>query len=219
MAAVLTIDLADVDRYADALNAAAKTIVTGDVVEAREVIGPIAFERWEGRLRYAAKAGSSSDTVERRARDVTDRIRAQVFLRDEMACTYCGGRCIPRNVLVAFSELFPRELPYHPNYRRGAIHPMYWALAPEADHTLAHARGGTGDIANLTTLHTMCNARKSDSLLTELPTVDRPEHVVGWDGLLDAYPSIVALGNSHGRRHAAAGYHRRWLRHFSQESV
>lgn len=217
MTAILTLDLDDVDRYADALSAAVGAIVSGDLEGARSGIEPIAFERWEGQLRYAAKAGPATESAERRPRDVTDPMRAQVFLRDEMACTYCGGRCVPRNVLVAFSDLFPDELPYHPNYRRGAVHPMYWALAPEADHRFAHARGGTGDIANLSTLHTMCNARKSDALVTELPTIDRPEHVIGWDGLLAAYLSIIAMGDSHGRRHSAASYHERWLRHFSPQ--
>lgn len=216
MTAILTLDLVDVDRCADALSVAAAAIVRGDLEGARRGIEPIAFERWEGRLRYAVRAGTAGDGAERRPRDVTDRVRAQVFQRDEMACTYCGGRCIPRNVLVAFSDLFPVELPYHPNYRRGAIHPMYWALAPEADHNFAHASGGTGDIANLTTLHTMCNARKSDALVADLPALDRPEKVIGWDGLLEAYPSIIALGDSHGRCHSAVSYHDRWRRHFSR---
>lgn len=217
--AVVSIDLADVDRYADALGAAAKAILVSNVVEARAAIDAIAFERWEGRLRYAANAGASSSAVERRARDVTDRVRARIFLRDGMTCTYCGGRCIPRNVLIAFSDLFPDELAYHPNFRRGAIHPMYWALAPEADHTFAHARGGTGGVANLTTLHTMCNARKSDSLVAELPQVDKPAQVAEWKGLLDAYRSIVALGDSRGRRHSAPSYHGRWLRYFAQDAA
>ena len=216
MTVILTLDLVDVDRYADALSASARASANGDLDEARRSIEPIAFERWEGRLRHAAKTESASDGGERRARDVTDRVRALVFLRDKMTCTYCGGRCIPRNVLLAFSDLFPDALAYHPNYRRGSIHPMYWALAPEADHKFAHARGGTGDVGNLTTLHTMCNARKSDSLVAELPAVDRPEQVLKWDGLLEAYPSIVALGRDHGRRHSAADYHERWRRYFSQ---
>ena len=216
MAAILTLNLADVDRYADALSDSARSLTNGDVDQARRSIEPIAFERWEGRLRYAAKAATGLDGSERRARDVTDRVRARVFLRDKMTCTYCGGRCIPRNVLVAFSDLFPEALPYHPNYRRGSIHPMYWALAPEADHRFAHARGGAGDVDNLTTLHTMCNARKSDSLVTELPAIDKPEHVLRWDGLLAAYPSIVALTRELGQPHSAAGYHERWLRNFSQ---
>ena len=218
MTVVLTLDLADVDRYADTLSASARMMTDGDLVEARRSIESIAFERWDGRLRYAAKSTPASDRSERRVRGVTDSVRAQIFLRDKMTCTYCGGRCIPRSVLIAFSDLFPDELPYHPNYRRGSIHPMYWALAPEADHTFAHARGGSGDPENLTTLHTMCNARKSDSLVTELPAVDRPAHVPGWDGLLEAYPSIVALGREHGRPHAAADYHERWMRNFSHPS-
>ncbi|AZS37524.1 hypothetical protein CVS47_02161 [Microbacterium lemovicicum] len=93
---------------------------------------------------------------------------------------------------------------------------MYWALAPEADHTVAYARGGSSDIANLTTLHTMCNAKKGDALVSDLPHVELPARVHGWDGLVSAYPSVVAMGDSQGRRHSAAEYHARWLRYFSQ---
>lgn len=72
-------------------------------------------------------------------------------------------------MLVAISDVFPESFAYDRNYRSGWIHPAFWAVAPEADHVLAHASGGAGEIDNLTTLHTMCNTRKSDSPVTDCP--------------------------------------------------
>lgn len=156
----------------------------------------------------ATGAGSDSRT----SRRVTEQTRAEVFLRDGFICTYCGGRTIPRCILVAISDVFPDAFPYYAHYRRGTVHPAYWALAPEADHVLAHANGGTSDAADLTTLHAMCNTRKSSLGADSLPTtVSSPARDAGWDGLLSRYASIVGVGETTGRRHSAAGYHQRWL--------
>ncbi|MEN0021952.1 MAG: hypothetical protein AAGC61_01630 [Microbacterium sp.] len=48
--------------------------------------------------------------------------------------------------------MFPDDFPYYAHYRRGTVHPTYWALAPEAHHVLAHAAGGSSDAADLTTV-------------------------------------------------------------------
>jgi len=104
---------------------------------------------------------STPGAAERSSRAVPDRVRAQVFLRDGFMCSYRGGRTVPRCVLVAISDVFPDAFPYYAHYRRGTVHPACWALAPEADHTLAHANDGSNDAENLTTIHAMCNTRKS----------------------------------------------------------
>ena len=142
-----------------------------------------------------------------------------MFLRDHLRCTYCGGRVIPRCVLVAISDVFPESFAYDPHYGRGRIHPAYWGVAPEADHVLAHSRGGASEIGNLTTLHTTCNARKSDSLIAELPMVVPATEVPGWDGLLAEYAGSVAAGNHHGKRHSVLEYHRRWLAYFDLQPL
>jgi hypothetical protein len=95
----------------------------------------------------------------------------------------------------------------------------YWALAPEVDHVVAHARGGASEISNLTTLHTFCNLRKSDSLASALPTVASVDASGDWDGLVPTYPDLVRAGNSHGHRHSAASYHPRWLRNFGLQPL
>lgn len=206
-----------VDWYADTLSGVAEALAVSDVKTARERLEPIAGEFWTGRLSFAGSAGPGGAGTT--ARRVSDRTRAQVFLRDHLRCTYCGGRAIPRCVLVAISDVFPESFAYDPHYGRGRIHPAYWAVAPEADHVLAHSRGGAGEMGNLTTLHTTCNAQKSDSLVAELPVVVPAKEISGWDGLLAAYAGTVAAGNNHGKRHSTLGYHSRWLGHFDLEPL
>lgn len=184
--------------------------------QAVQLMAPIAGEVWMGSLTLHGKTAPGA--AERSSRAVPDRVRAEVFLRDGFVCSYCGGRTIPRCVLVAISDVFPDEFPYYAHYRRGTVHPAYWALAPEADHTLAHANGGSSDVENLTTMHTMCNTRKSSLAAGELPagTPVTAADADSWDGLLSRYADIVLAGNQRGRRHSAPGYHRNWLRHFGR---
>ncbi|CAH0174620.1 hypothetical protein SRABI76_01369 [Microbacterium oxydans] len=115
-------------------------VLPSSIDRARQILEPIAGEVWMGSLTLHGVIAAGSDV--RTARRVSDRTRAEVFLRDGFLCTYCGGRTIPRCILVAISDVFPDELPYYAHYRRGTVHPAYWALAPEADHILAHAGGG-----------------------------------------------------------------------------
>ena len=182
--------------------------------QAEQLLAPIAGEVWMGSLTLHGKTAPGA--AERSSRAVSDRVRAEVFLRDGFVCSYCGGRTIPRCVLVAISDVFPEAFPYYAHYRRGTVHPAYWALAPEADHTLAHANGGSDDAANLTTMHAMCNTRKSSLAADVLPAALAMTDSGHWDGLLSRYADIVVAGNQHGRRHAAASYHPNWLRQFGR---
>ena len=217
MTLVVELAVDAVDWYTGILSAVAAALAVSDVETARERLAPIAGELWMGRLSFAGSGSAGPPGA--MARSVSDRTRAQVFLRDNLRCTYCGGRAIPRCVLVAISDVFPESFAYDPHYGRGRIHPAYWAVAPEADHVLAHSRGGAGEIGNLTTLHTTCNAQKSDSLVAELAVVVPAKEVPGWDGLLAEYAGSVAAGNDHGKRHSVLGYHRRWLGYFDLQPL
>lgn len=199
-----------VETYADVLARAVEAMALPDLALAAELLRPIAGQRWSGSLRLFA--GTRAPSSERMSRSVSNRTRARVFIRDRFRCTYCGGRVVPRCILVAVSDVFPEELAYHPNYARGQIHPAYWALAPEADHVVAHSGGGTSAEDNLTTLHTMCNARKADALRHELPALDRKPDAEPWDGLTSVYRRVVAAGEGSVRHHPAA-YHVEWMRH------
>lgn len=199
------------DLYVDTLAAVATALAASQFSLAVERLQPIAGEVWHGRL---SRTPSKVATPQTMKRDVTPRMRAEVYVRDRFRCTYCGGRVIPLPVLVAISDVIPEGLPYHSYYKSGLIHPAYWFVVPEVDHALAHASGGTGELANLTTLHAACNALKAAASITELPPVDRAGAVEGWDGLLSQYPGVVAAGELHGTRHHGDRYHSDWLRYF-----
>ncbi|WP_027467089.1 HNH endonuclease [Curtobacterium sp. UNCCL17] len=211
MTDVTVLDTATADRYADVLKRVAESFTAGDVDGAEAQLEPIVDDRWLGSVKMAPTQEYAARSVTHR--DVPDRLRAAVFLRDRFRCTYCGGRAVPRCVLVAISDAFPR-FGYQAHYKRGMMHPAFWALAPEADHTLAHARGGAGELENLTTLHAMCNTAKGAALADELPIIARTAAQNGWDGLISSYPAIVQAGNLRGARHASANYHAMWLRIF-----
>lgn len=105
-------------------------------------------------------------------------------------------------------------LAYDVHYTRGNIHPVFWALAPEADHVLAHSRGGMNVLENLTTLHAACNTRKSDALTDDLPSVQVTQYRDDWDGLLSFYPALIAAGAGAAR----FPYHRDWSRRYGLAS-
>jgi hypothetical protein len=92
------------------------------------------------------------------------------------------------------------------------VHPAYWALVLEADHTAPHSRGGSAETSNLTAMHALCNTAKADADVHELALLKRLDERADWDGLLSAYPAIVAAGDEHGYRHSSLGYHSKWMR-------
>jgi len=210
MSEVFTFDASDAERYADTL-AAATAIAAADIDRARAELASVAGALWMGSLKQAAGSCGVDGTASRRLRD--DALLARVFVRDHFRCTHCGGRVIPRSILVELSDLFPAEIPYDPHYKRGATHPVYWALGPEADHVFAHSRGGAFALDNLATLHAACNTRKADSLAAE-PAI-RPVGPDGWDGLISLYPALIGMDAGGARRQ----YHARWGRHYAQATV
>ncbi|QPE05695.1 hypothetical protein IT882_06845 [Microbacterium schleiferi] len=206
-----------VDLYADILEDVAHLLAKKDVEDARASLAPIAGEQWAVRVPTTRTVTAGTRTAD--ARRVSARSRAEALIRDRFRCSRCGGRGVPRCVLVAISDVFPEEFPYDRHYGRGRIHPAYWLLVLEADHTLAFAKGGADDVTNLTAMHALCNTQKADALLDELslrnPLPERP----GWDGLLTAYPGIVQAGEEVGSRHASPRYHVDWMRRFGLSPV
>lgn len=131
--------------------------------------GEVVPPRWEQRCRHW--------------RELTSGLRSHTGVSlpsRRLRLPYCGGRTIPRCILVAISDVLPDELPHQPHYRRGTVHTVSWALAPEADHVVAHSSGGSSEAGNLTTLHAMCNTRKSSLAADALPVVTRRPHDIRW---------------------------------------
>ena len=202
-----------VDFYADTLTRTATALARQDVTTARTDLEPIAGELWTGRVR----APISSQGTPAAPRRVKASARARVLIRDRFRCTYCGGRGVPWCVLVAISDVFPDAFADNANYKRAAIHPAYWVLVLEADHTIAHTHGGSDDDDNLTAMHALCNTTKSNAHLRELETPELIAATRRWDGLISTHAGIVRTGESHGRRHAAPTYHADWLRRFPHQ--
>jgi len=114
-------------------------------------------------------------------------------------------------VLVAIHDLFPEAIPYDPHYAHGKMHPVFWALAPEADHRHPHAHGGENSLENLTTLHAACNTMKSDSIRAASASTAPDGEPDRWDGLLAYYPTLIAAGAGKVR----PNYHQEWVRRYA----
>ncbi len=196
------------DKYAEVLSATAAAVAREGIDAGARELGSIAGEIWMGRLTTSGDPGPSGGGGRRVG---NEDLRAQVFIRDGFRCTLCGGPTVPRSILVAFHDLYPAELPYDAHYKRGRIHPVFWALAPEADHVLALSRGGANDLDNLTTLHAACNTRKSDALAEAVVVSRHEEAEDDWDGLTSSYAVLIDAGAGAAR----PAYHRRWLKRYT----
>lgn len=211
MTEVLTLDGVAVERCADVLATVAAALVDDDVDLARLRISPIAGERWMGKVTLAG--AQQPDGVHKRVQ-IKERDRAQTLIRDGFRCKACGGRAVPRGVLVALSDVFPDDLPYQQHYKRGEIHPVYWALAAEADHVIASSAGGSSELGNLRTIHAFCNTQRGNALI-ETHQMNAPAAAAdrGWDGLIAAYPRIVGVA-ARGFAYSGAQYHHARMRAF-----
>lgn len=210
---VVALSTAAVERYADVLSAVAAALVDDDVDLAQRCLMPIAGERWFGKVTLSGP--QQPDGAFKRV-TIRERDRAQTLIRDGFRCVACRGRAVPRGVLVALSDVFPKELPYQPHYKRGEIHPVYWALAAEADHVVPSSSGGRSELGNLRTIHAFCNTQRGNALLETQELVAQP--VAGnddWDGLIGSYTRIVAVAaTTRGFGYTGPSYHHVRMRAF-----
>ncbi len=109
-----------------------------------------------------------------------------IFRRDSWTCRYCGVRTIAPPVLRFLSEIYPKEFPYHPNWKSGEIHDSWLVLSTSVDHVVPGARGGEWTSPeNLVAACWACNSAKADLLLEEIGWRLLSEEDVrsDWDGL------------------------------------
>lgn len=209
MVDILSFDADDIEHYADILTATAIAVANDGVEAGAAALEPIAGQVWMGKLTATSRRDAASGEPRPRVRD--ESLRARVFVRDRFRCAHCGGRAVPRSILVAIHDLFPAAIPYDAHYARGRVHPVFWALAPEADHVHPHAYGGENTLENLTTLHAACNTRKSDGLVQDPSATTAAPPSDPWDGLASFYPALIAAGAVEARRK----YHRAWARRYT----
>ncbi len=105
-------------------------------------------------------------------------------------------------VLRFLSEIYPKEFPYHPNWKSGEIHDSWLVLSTSLDHVVPGARGGDWTAAeNLVAACWACNSAKADLLLEEIGWKLLSEDDVSsdWDGLTGTVEELSRLaGGSEG---------------------
>lgn len=132
-----------------------------------------------------------------------------IYRRDCWTCRYCGVRTIAPPVLRLLSELYPDQLPFHPNWKAGQVHPAYLVISTSLDHLVPGARGGSWrDPSNLVTACWACNTGKADLLLDEIAweLLSEEDILSDWDGLTNAVPGLWE------RAGRPDGFHREWRR-------
>lgn len=108
-------------------------------------------------------------------------MRRAVFKRDGYICRYvhCGRRTIDDGVLRLLSTVLPEDLPYHPNWKLGSVHPIYWTHTASLEHVVAWSTDGSNDVeGNLVTACSCCQYAKNYYDL----------EIIGWE--------IASLGDS-----------------------
>lgn len=123
----------------------------------------------------------------------------RLFVRDGFVDRYSGARLVFPPVLRLISRLLPDALPFHPNWKVGSGHRLYWELFPTVDHVIPVALGGADEPENEVTTSMLHNMWKSDWPLERLgwtlhPAGDRRD----WDGL-------TRWMLRHARAHAESG--------------
>jgi 5-methylcytosine-specific restriction endonuclease McrA len=147
-------------------------------------------------------------------------LQVQVFEQDKWLCRWCLRPVIFPPALkflehLLRSEGVSRQLAYfQTNWRRDKA-PLLDELGASVDHVEAHSKGGSGDIQNLATICSRCNARKgaltAEEFLRRYPLRRvRGKHgePIHWDGLASLFVLLI----SNHPQHATLTERRGWLR-------
>ena len=120
----------------DLVREAALFVISDDLAAARATLKNINKEGLEEERREAhrrvrdrlADGGwVAPETRSQQGRNPGSAARLAVFKRDRYTCRYmhCGRRTIDDGVLRLLSSVLPEDLPYHPNWKLGSVHPIY----------------------------------------------------------------------------------------------
>lgn len=166
------------ESYAKRFGELAATLASGEMILAR-------------RLAEAIANAGSLDTSKRNASSL--RRWAAVFSRDSYTCRYCLRRTIAPPVLRVVSHAFPDVFKFHRNWKTSETDAAYFVLSTSADHVIPVTRGGTDEPDNLVTACWMCNAMKSNFLLSELPGwILKDVAPDSWRGLTECLDRMIA---------------------------
>lgn len=132
------------------------------------------------------------DNIDVKVRKYTEKQKIKIFFRDGFIDRYNGNQLLNPGVLKVFSVYYPKEFPYHKNWKMDETHRAYWELLPTIDHIKPISIGGEDSEYNLVTTSMINNSIKSNWTLKELgwKLIDEG-NIKEWDGLTGTFVKIV----------------------------
>jgi hypothetical protein len=180
----------------DEVTRAVTAIGDGDTDSARQAIARIDIALLEHiraevlrAVSAATRPGGPKPQLVQRRRSV-EREKYTVFRDDRWTCRFCGRRTVDPRVLRQLSVALPDAFPYHPNWKFGASHLLFWTHSTSLEHLVPLARGGADSRENFVTTCYACNDARSDFTLEELGWVLLPRTHDEWDGLTGHIPKL-----------------------------
>jgi 5-methylcytosine-specific restriction endonuclease McrA len=160
------------DPYPDTLHRIINARIAGDEVTASKALAAIRFEPRLGRQeRWPSRT-----------------VIARIYVRDNYHCRYCGERVILTPVMRLVSRLYPKQFPYHPNWKADSTHPAFVSRSATLDHVVPISdEGDPVDPANLVTACWGCNRRKGDLRLDEIGWSLVEPADKAWKGLTELF--------------------------------
>ena len=146
------------------------------------------------KVREARQRASPYRATHPRARRLptTRALERATFVRDSYTCRYshCLRQTIDLEVLKLLSKAFPEMLPYHPNWRPGEDHIVYWIYSTSVEHAISFPNGGTSAAENLLTACYLCNDVKKQLPAEMLGWGVAPVSESKWRGLTEHLPEL-----------------------------
>ena len=118
--------------------------------------------------------------------------KLRLFFRDGFIDRYSGEKLLNPGFLRVLSDLFPKEFPYHLNWKQTECHQAWWMRYPTVDHLIPIARGGKNEPDNWITTSMLHNQAKLNWTIEELGwKLHEPGRIEEWDGLSASFLVIV----------------------------
>ena len=125
-------------------------------------------------------------------RNYSDREKLKIFIRDGFIDRYSGEKLLNPGILKVFSIYFPKEFPYHRNWKINETHIAYWELVPTINHINPVAIGGKDEDDNIITTSQLNNSIKSNWTLEQLKwKIYDAGDIKEWDGLTKTFIELV----------------------------
>lgn len=110
--------------------------------------------------------------------------KMKVFMKDGFLDRYTDEKLINPGIIKILSNYFPKEFPYHSNWKMTETHTAYWNLFPTVDHLIPIAQGGIDEESNYVTTSMFNNSIKSNWSLEQLRwQLHEAGDIREWDGL------------------------------------